>query len=143
MIGSRRLIGLLNSRHQWARSGHWTNLPQSAQECSTPFPGLLTSRTLKHRPASSHRWALWSSGDGWLGQHAPSPRTSALLYCRRAFTTDSRPAGGLVCRGRLMILVLPRQESFASLHILTRRASEGSEALPSLARRVRMSFFGA
>ncbi len=40
-------------------------------------------------------------------------------------------------------LVLPRQKSFASLHILTRRASEGSEALPSLARRVRMSFFGA
>ena len=39
--------------------------------------------------------------------------------------------------------VLPRQESFASLHILTRRASEGSEALPSLARRVSMSFFGA
>ena len=29
------------------------------------------------------------------------------------------------------------------MHILTRRASEGSEALPSLARRVRMSFFGA
>src|SRR5271166_2678900 len=27
--------------------------------------------------------------------------------------------------------------------MLTRRASEGSEALPSLARRVRMSFFGA
>src|SRR5271157_5965394 len=40
-------------------------------------------------------------------------------------------------------VILPRQESFASLHILTRRASEGSEALPSLARRVRMSFFGA
>ncbi len=39
--------------------------------------------------------------------------------------------------------LLPRQASFASLHILTRRASEGSEALPSLARRVRMSFFGA
>src|SRR5271165_4378068 len=39
--------------------------------------------------------------------------------------------------------ILPRQESFASLHILTRRASEGSEALPSLSRRVRMSFFGA
>ncbi len=39
--------------------------------------------------------------------------------------------------------LLPRQERFASLHILTRRASEGSEALPSLARRVRMSFFGA
>src|SRR5271166_6536510 len=39
--------------------------------------------------------------------------------------------------------LLPRQESFASLHILTRRASEGSETLPSLARRVRMSFFGA
>ena len=39
--------------------------------------------------------------------------------------------------------LLPRQESFASLHILTRRASKGSEALPSLARRVRMSFFGA
>ena len=39
--------------------------------------------------------------------------------------------------------ILPRQESFAPLHILTRRASEGSEALPSLARRVRMSFFGA
>src|SRR5271166_5271485 len=39
--------------------------------------------------------------------------------------------------------LLPRQESFASLHILTRRASEGSEALPSLARRVRMSFLGA
>ena len=32
---------------------------------------------------------------------------------------------------------------FASLHILTRRASEGSEALPSLARRVSTSFFGA
>ncbi len=43
----------------------------------------------------------------------------------------------------LGLLILPRQESFASLHILTRRASEGSEALPSLARRVRMSFFGA
>ena len=41
------------------------------------------------------------------------------------------------------IMLLPRQESFASLHILTRRASEGSEALPSLARRVSMSFFGA
>ena len=40
-------------------------------------------------------------------------------------------------------ILLPRRESFASLHILTRRASEGSEALPSLARRVRMSFFGA
>jgi len=40
-------------------------------------------------------------------------------------------------------VILPRQESFASLHILTRRASEGSEVLPSLARRVRMSFFGA
>ena len=39
--------------------------------------------------------------------------------------------------------ILPRQESFASLHILTRCASEGSEALPSLARRVSMSFFGA
>ncbi len=39
--------------------------------------------------------------------------------------------------------LLPRQESFASLHILTRRASEGSEALPSLARRVSMCFFGA
>ena len=37
--------------------------------------------------------------------------------------------------------ILPRQESFASLHILTRRASEGSEALPSLAHWVRMSFF--
>jgi len=43
----------------------------------------------------------------------------------------------------LTSIVLPRQGSFASLHILTRRASEGSEALPSLARRVRMSFFGA
>ena len=43
----------------------------------------------------------------------------------------------------LYFFLLPRQESFASLHILTRRASEGSEALPSLARRVRMSFFGA
>ncbi len=39
--------------------------------------------------------------------------------------------------------LLPRQKSFASLHILTRRASEGSEALPSLARRVSMCFFGA
>ena len=42
-----------------------------------------------------------------------------------------------------LFLLLPRQECFASLHILTRRASEGSEALPSLARRVSMSFFGA
>src|SRR5271157_5640858 len=48
MVGSRRLIGLLSSRHQWARSGHWTNLPQSAQECSTPYPGLSTTDT---RPA--------------------------------------------------------------------------------------------
>ena len=39
--------------------------------------------------------------------------------------------------------LLPRQESFASLHILTRCASEGSEALPSLARWVSMCFFGA
>ncbi len=44
---------------------------------------------------------------------------------------------------KFALALLPRQESFASLHILTRRASEGSEALPSLARRVRMSFFGA
>ena len=44
---------------------------------------------------------------------------------------------------RFLTLLLPRQESFASLHILTQRASEGSAALPSLARRVRMSFFGA
>ena len=49
---------------------------------------------------------------------------------------------GILSSGLLSIL-LPRQESFASLHILTRRASEGSEALPSLAGRVRMSFFGA
>ena len=45
--------------------------------------------------------------------------------------------------GRHGVVILPRQESFASLHILTRRASEGSEALPSLARRVSMCFFGA
>ena len=50
---------------------------------------------------------------------------------------------GPVLRNNAAQTVLPRQESFASLHILTRRASEGSEALPSLARRVRMSFFGA
>src|SRR5271166_3625528 len=49
----------------------------------------------------------------------------------------------LLPRRPLPPFLLPRQESFASLHILTRRASEGSEALPSLARRVRMSFFGA
>src|SRR5271166_4910728 len=47
----------------------------------------------------------------------------------------------LLPRRPLPPFLLPRQESFASLHILTRRASEGSEALPSLARRVRMSFF--
>ena len=57
---------------------------------------------------------------GWLGPRTPSLR-----------------------EGPGSASVLPRQESFASLHILTRRASEGSEALPSLARRVRMSFFGA
>src|SRR5208337_3565106 len=51
--------------------------------------------------------------------------------------------GMIQAEDRGLALVLPRQESFASLHILTRRASEGSEALPSLARRVRMSFFGA
>ena len=39
-----------------------------------------------------------------------------------------------VQRTRFLRLVLPRQESSASLHIRTRRASEGSEALPSLAR---------
>ena len=50
---------------------------------------------------------------------------------------------GQLIISRLQLRLLPRQESFASLHILTRRASEGSEALPSLARRVRMSFFGA
>jgi hypothetical protein len=47
------------------------------------------------------------------------------------------------CISSIRPKLLPRQESFASLHILTRRASEGSEALPSLARRVSMSFFGA
>ena len=57
--------------------------------------------------------------------------------------TGGDPAG--YSRGRPLggSRLLPRQESFASLHILTRRASEGSEALPSLARRVSMSFFGA
>ena len=60
-----------------------------------------------------------------------------------------RTDGGFARTGRFSVfatcpvVILPRQESFASLHILTRRASEGSEALPSLARRVRMSFFGA
>ncbi len=54
------------------------------------------------------------------------------------------PVAHLFLRGgNPRLEALPRQESFASLHILTRRASEGSEALPSLARRVRMSFFGA
>ena len=55
----------------------------------------------------------------------------------------SLPSVLLTLRSKVDGTLLPRQESFASLHILTRRASEGSEALPSLARRVRMSFFGA
>ena len=67
----------------------------------------------------------------------PQLRTSAL---RNRCRTPHLP-GPLV--PPFLLDVLPRQESFASLHILTRRASEGSEALPSLARRVRMSFFGA
>ena len=60
-------------------------------------------------------------------------RALVLVITEQDIEMPSLPAHG----------VLPRQESFASLHILTRRASEGSEALPSLARRVSMSFFGA
>ena len=41
-------------------------------------------------------------------------------------------ASGLPAALSKVDLILPRQESFASLHILTRRASEGAEALPSL-----------
>src|SRR5271166_6320817 len=63
------------------------------------------------------------------------PQVRLALSCR--------PRLGFGSRGLVVRSLLPRQESFASLHILTRRASEGSEALPSLARRVRMSFFGA
>src|SRR5208337_625896 len=44
----------------------------------------------------------------------------------------------LLCR-----LYYPGKKVSHPYHILTRRASEGSEALPSLARRVSMSFFGA
>ena len=64
-------------------------------------------------------------------EREPHPRVTEDIYTNgplNSYETD---------------VLLPRQESFASLHILTRRASEGSEALPSLARRVRMSFFGA
>ena len=47
------------------------------------------------------------------------------MTCAKTNGIAIKPAGPMI---------LPRQESFASLHILTRRASEGSEALPSLAR---------
>ncbi len=71
---------------------------------------------------------------GCDGSRIECPRSAELeARLRQAGKDDSAPT----------VWVLPRQESFASLHILTRRASEGSEALPSLARRVRMSFFGA
>ena len=85
-----------------------------------------------------------------LGRIGSLKRTSdkslfpmALGSCGHRITHQLRPIN---MNGRSILAVtsiLPRQESFASLHILTRRASEGSEALPSLARRVRMSFFGA
>ena len=69
---------------------------------------------------------------------------TALKYLASGFGRGaSLPWKQVPCALLVVILLLPRQESFASLHILTRRASEGSEALPSLARRVSMSFFGA
>ena len=79
----------------------------------------------------------------------------SCFRCQARIRRHSRKSDGSKCSGSMpyyraqklsVVLqrsVLPRQKSFASLHILTRRASEGSEALPSLARRVRMSFFGA
>ena len=65
------------------------------------------------------------------------PQVRLALSCRPRLGFGSR---GLVVRSQRHLL--PRQESFASLHILTRRASEGSEALPSLALGS-YSFFGA
>ena len=76
-----------------------------------------------------------------LGRIGSLKRTSdkslfpmALGSCGHRITHQLRPIN---MNGRSILAVT------SSLHILTRRASEGSEALPSLARRVRMSFFGA
>src|SRR5271165_6347911 len=114
-------------------------------------PGILgpilpgSVRGLRHRAAAAFHGA-------------PARREADLAQPTLQRFTRRRPllASGLRCLGpgrrqtarpaarrREDREVLPRQESFASLHILTRRASEGSEALPWLARRVRMSFFGA
>ena len=78
--------------------------------------------------------------------HSTRNRGGELTPDPEAARCHSRTLRLLTCPGPLRGLsgdYYPRQESFASLHILTRRASEGSEALPSLARWVRMSFFGA
>ena len=74
-----------------------------------------------------------------------SPGPAGPLTCRRRKigAHDALPSRRRFCVFWESAVLLPRQESFASLHILTRRASEGSEALSSLARRVSMSLFGA
>ena len=128
--GCRRLV-----RHEW--------LPLSSRfACSIPRPIVRALR--RGRRAMPHR----ASFAFCRARPTGGRQSSAGLKPRRTRRV-SVPEHDLVRRvhgldvGTRRKMVLPRQESFESLHILTQRASEGSEALPSLARRVRMSFFGA
>ena len=102
------------------------------------------------RPRRFHRQSGWGDRNRQLplalaswctrtGGRRPLSEGATALVCSWLHTNRRATTRLLLRRTEF----LPRQESFASLHILTRRASEGSEALPSLARRVRMSFFGA
>ncbi len=117
--------------------------------------GTMTTKTptqyqhLEPRPGSSYR-QLFLKGRRIRAAvvdeaiHGPDPRTPEEFARDYQVPLEAGlEALDYVAQNRPLIELLPRQESFASLHILTRRASEGSEALPSLARRVRMSFFGA
>ena len=100
-------------------------VPQNAARVSRRVPGMRRDRNMAG-PRLRKAYSLCTTID-----------SSAIVPCCKC-----KIEIGSSCPS-LLTTLLPRQESFASLHILTRRASEGSEALPSLARRVRMSFFGA
>jgi hypothetical protein len=109
--------------------------------------GLIRIGKRYFLPTRSHyltpRWFV-CPGDSTLCVREVPTRVVGIILTTPA-SPRSPSCGPTACsfQGPLSHRILPRQESFASLHILTRRASEGSEALPSLARRVRMSFFGA
>ena len=95
--------------------------------------GLRLQLQLAVTPAANPALGInWQSVKDWSERARYEQKTEA--EARELFEAVTDPANGVLLR---------RQESFASLHILIRRANEGSEALPSLARRVSMSIFGA